>query len=166
MADELSTTLPCLYLGAVTGNLPSGLPVDNFLDWLFSTPQEMLIVVDTRQYPRFYFLGFHSSTNLNTFMQKHEHMLLTWNKMPLVLNYAKANLIIKDNLYVQWNPLYHTHLPKSASVEIVQQSWLQFNVQRLILFNVRRLEAKIKICKHNSRMLYFLYIIQSCSREC
>ena len=35
--------------------------------------------------------------------------------MPLVLNYAKANLIIKDNLYVQWNPLYHTHLPKSAS---------------------------------------------------
>ena len=50
MADELSTTLPCLYLGAVTGNLPSGLPVDNFLDWLFSIPQEMLIVVDIRQF--------------------------------------------------------------------------------------------------------------------
>ena len=81
-------------------NVPPTVPVQHFVEWLFTLQNSKLVAVDPRHYPTFLFLGFLHAPDAQMFITRE----LTWNGRSLPIKLAHKDMDTALSTCIIWNP--------------------------------------------------------------
>ena len=110
--SQRNLILHSLFLDS--SNVPPTVPVQHFVEWLFTLQNSKLVAVDTRNYPSFLFLGFLQAPDAQMFITRE----LTWNDRSLPIKLAHKDMDTSSSTCIAWNPRWSwksmCHSPTSA----------------------------------------------------